>query len=161
MVTILQQLVNAHAIIVLLQYLVAAGLLSSLLQHHLLESSYGASKAKHMNYRYAVRIWPIQLTWVAVANVKSPSMECSRGNHCCDAQVQQMDCLSSDGNSITDCLPVDGDVWKVQFDKMGSLLATSASDGANSNVCVWELNPEGQWYLLSKIVGGTELDEME
>ncbi len=64
-----------------------------------------------------------------------------------------MPCLSSDGQTALDCLPVDGQVWKVEFDKMGSLLATSASDGDDSNVCIWALNPEGQWYLLSKIVG--------
>lgn len=69
------------------------------------------------------------------------------------AQVQLMECLSFDGDTILDCLPIDGQAWKVQFDKMGSLLATSAVDGDDNNVCVWELNPDGQWYLLSKIVG--------
>jgi len=64
-----------------------------------------------------------------------------------------MPCLSPAGHTALDCLPVDGQVWKVEFDKMGSLLATSASDGDDSNVCIWALNPEGQWYLLSKIVG--------
>lgn len=64
-----------------------------------------------------------------------------------------MECLSIDGDTILDCLPIGGHAWKVQFDKMGSLLATSAVNGDNSNVCVWELNPDGQWYLLSKIVG--------
>ncbi|KAL0024840.1 hypothetical protein WJX79_004379 [Trebouxia sp. C0005] len=68
-------------------------------------------------------------------------------------QVHQMPCLSSDGQTSSGCLPVDGQVWKVEFDSMGSLLATSASDGDDSNVCIWALNPEGQWYLLSKIVG--------
>lgn len=72
-----------------------------------------------------------------------------------------MECLSSDGKGVVSCLPAEGNVWKVQFDKMGSLLATSAVDGDSSNVCVWELNPEGHWYLLSKVVGGAEFEEME
>jgi len=75
------------------------------------------------------------------------------------AQVHQMSCLSSDGQTALDCLPVDGQVWKVEFDKMGSLLATSASDGDDSNVCIWALNPEGQWYLLSTIVGAPHQSE--
>ena len=70
------------------------------------------------------------------------------------AQVQQMQCASSDGSSASNCLPIDGHAWKVQFDRMGTLLATSAVDGDSSSVCVWELNPDGQWYLLSKIEGG-------
>ena len=64
-----------------------------------------------------------------------------------------MECLSPDGDTVVARLPIDGRAWKVQFDRMGSLLATSAVDGDSSNVCVWELNPDGQWYLLSRIVG--------
>lgn len=70
-----------------------------------------------------------------------------------DLQVHRMPCLTSDGQTAVHCLPVDGQVWKVEFDKMGSLLATSATDGADSNVCIWALNPAGQWYLFSKVVG--------
>lgn len=69
-----------------------------------------------------------------------------------DLQVHRMPCLTSDGQTAVHCLPVDGQVWKVEFDRMGSLLATSASD-ADSNVCIWALNPAGQWYLFSKVVG--------
>lgn len=64
-----------------------------------------------------------------------------------------MECLSVNGETVLDCLPIDGHVRKVQFDKMGSLLATSAVDGDGSSVCVWELNPDGQWHLSSRIVG--------
>lgn len=64
-----------------------------------------------------------------------------------------MACLSVNGDTVLDCLPIDGHARKVQFDKMGSLLATSAVDGDGSSVCVWELNPNGQWYLSSTIVG--------
>ena len=64
-----------------------------------------------------------------------------------------MPCLSSDGQTVQDCLPNEGQIWKVQFDKMGSLLATSAVSGDSSNVCIWELNPQGQWWLLRKIIG--------
>lgn len=64
-----------------------------------------------------------------------------------------MECLSANGGSILDYLPIDGHAWKVQFDKMGSLLATSAVDDDGSIVCVWELNPDGQWHLLSRIFG--------
>ena len=62
-----------------------------------------------------------------------------------------MPCLSSDGQTIQDCLPNHGQVWRVQFDKMGSLLATSAINGDSSSVCIWELNSQGQWRLLRKI----------
>lgn len=64
-----------------------------------------------------------------------------------------MECLSVNGDTVLDCLPIDGPARKVQFDKMGSLLATSAIDGDGSSVCVWELNPDGQWCLLSRLVG--------
>ncbi len=74
-------------------------------------------------------------------------------------QVQQMACLSSDGQTVADCLPIYGHVWKLQFDKMGSLLATSAMDGDQSSVCIWELNPEGQWFLLSRITGEPQSSE--
>ena len=68
-------------------------------------------------------------------------------------QVSQMQCHSADGETGIDTLSVERQAWKVQFDRMGALLATSAVDGDSSNVCVWELNPQGQWYLLSRIVG--------
>ena len=71
-----------------------------------------------------------------------------------------MDGLSSDG-SIQASLPIDGHAWKVQFDQMGSLLATSAVEGESSSVCIWELNPEGQWYVLSKVHGSTDDSESE
>lgn len=76
-----------------------------------------------------------------------------------DLQVQQMTCVSLDGQTVQDCLPVDGHVWKTQFDNMGTLLATSALGDHQSDVCIWELNPDGQWYLLSKIVGDASSNE--
>ena len=63
---------------------------------------------------------------------------------------------TSDDDAAQECLPIEGQVWKVQFDKMGILLATSATDGDQSTVCIWEQNPQGHWYLLSKIVGDTD-----
>lgn len=66
-------------------------------------------------------------------------------------QVQQMECLSSNEETTLDCLPIDGHAWKVQFDRMGTLLATSAMDGDSSSVCVWEMNMTGQWCLSSRI----------
>lgn len=71
-------------------------------------------------------------------------------------QVHKMPCLSSDGQTIQDCLPDDGQVWKVQFDEMGSLLATSAVSGDSSSVCIWELNPKGQWCLHRRIIGAPD-----
>lgn len=64
-----------------------------------------------------------------------------------------MECLSSDEDTPLDCLPIDGDAWKVQFDRMGTLLATSAVDGDSSSVCIWEMNTRGQWYLVSRVTG--------
>ena len=91
-----------------------------------------------------------QHTW---SRIKCASLETHILRLLWFAQVYQMPCLSSDGQTALKCLPVDGQVWKVEFDKMGSLLATSSSDGDDSKVCIWELNPEDQWYLLSTIVG--------
>lgn len=68
-----------------------------------------------------------------------------------ELQVQQMECLSSNEETTLDCLPIDGHAWKVQFDRMGTLLATSAMDGDSSSVCVWEMNMTGQWCLSSRI----------
>lgn len=70
-----------------------------------------------------------------------------------ELQVRQMECLSSDEDTPLDCLPIDGDAWKVQFDRMGTLLATSAVDGDSSSVCIWEMNTRGQWYLVSRVTG--------
>ena len=68
-------------------------------------------------------------------------------------QVQHMECVSANEDTILDCLPIEGHAWKVQFDRMGTLLATSAVDGDISSVCVWEMNMTGQWFLLSRITG--------
>ena len=68
-------------------------------------------------------------------------------------QVQQMLVKTSDEEAEQKSLPAEGRVWKVQFDNMGILLATSATDGDQSNVCIWEQSPQGHWYLFSKIVG--------
>lgn len=62
-----------------------------------------------------------------------------------------MECLSSNEETTLDCLPIAGHAWKVQFDRMGTLLATSAGDGDSSSVCVWEMNMSGQWCLSSRI----------
>ena len=64
-----------------------------------------------------------------------------------------MSCLSNDGQQTLDHLPIDGQVWRVHFDRLGVLLATSAVDGDESIVYLWELNPQGQWYPSSRIAG--------
>lgn len=47
-----------------------------------------------------------------------------------------------------------GDVWKVEFNRMGMMLAASLADSP----AVWFWMPEltGQWRAVSRVVGGDE-----
>ena len=69
-----------------------------------------------------------------------------------------MSIKASDGEAVQGGLLSAGQVWKVKFDRVGSLLATSATDAEHSTVCIWEQNPQGHWYLLSKIASDSSQD---
>ena len=65
--------------------------------------------------------------------------------------MQQTLVKTSEGEAVQGRLPSAGQIWKVKFERICSLLATSATNVEHSNICIWEQNPQGHWCLLSKI----------